>query len=103
MTRTGAVAFDGLDLDKMRAVFRVKLDAVGDLNVFTYHVSIAIRRQGADDPRAETMPVWDWDGNEDAPTLNPSVLHRSSDYCAHFYLRAGVIAPCGDQTLRVGD
>lgn len=34
-------------------------------------------------------PSWDWDGNIDAPTLNPSILTTTPVRC-HGYLRAGI-------------
>jgi hypothetical protein len=33
-------------------------------------------------------PMWQWDGNREAPTLNPSILHHSNPPW-HGYLRAG--------------
>lgn len=45
--------------------------------------------------------VWKWDGNRDAPTLQPSFLYRSTGWCVHLFLTAGKIQPCGDQTARV--
>ena len=35
---------------------------------------------------------WTWDGNADAPTLRPSILHRPCNW--HGYLTAGEFAPC---------
>lgn len=34
------------------------------------------------------MPAWEWDGNEDAPTLSPSILHHSEPPF-HGFVRAG--------------
>ena len=43
-------------------------------------------------PYAGTPPaacaVWQWDGNHEAPTLSPSILHHS-ELPWHGYLRAG--------------
>ncbi len=36
-------------------------------------------------------PTWKWDGNLDAPTLEPSINCRD---CWHGYLRAGVFEEC---------
>lgn len=39
---------------------------------------------------------WTWDGNRDAPTCTPSILHRSGDgmtECWHGYLTAGEFRP----------
>jgi hypothetical protein len=44
--------------------------------------------------RGGKSPSWDWNGDLDAPTLNPSILTRSSNAdgpsVCHSYLRAGV-------------
>lgn len=53
---------------------------------------------------AEKEPIWDWDGDLERPSLSPSVRHASvkaNGYCVHFFLRGGVIEPCGDQTATV--
>lgn len=34
-------------------------------------------------------PAWSWDGNREAPTLNPSILALDTGW--HGYLRAGVL------------
>lgn len=38
-------------------------------------------------------PKWDWDGNEESPTLTPSI-QRTSECRWHGYLTAGVFKPC---------
>jgi len=51
-------------------------------------------------------PQWDWDGNLEVPTLNPSILTRIQPYddqsaplgVCHSYLRAGVFEFLGDCT-----
>lgn len=37
-------------------------------------------------PERLDVPSWEWDGNEDAPTLNPSIHHLQ---CWHGWLTAG--------------
>jgi hypothetical protein len=37
---------------------------------------------------------WTWDGNREAPTVAPSILHDSPHCGWHVYLRAGVFVPC---------
>lgn len=39
---------------------------------------------------------WDWDGNQDKPTLTPSILsNKASGGCGwHGHLTAGVFKPC---------
>lgn len=34
-------------------------------------------------------PSWDWDGNEEAPTLSPSILTQGYSRC-HSFLKSGV-------------
>ena len=36
--------------------------------------------------RSKDRPRWSWDGNRDAPTLNPSINHVG---CWHGWLKAG--------------
>ena len=63
-------------------------------------------------------PVWQWDGNADAPTVSPSIRvtgkraltddeHRRvmagekieiPDRCCHSFVRGGMIEFCGDST-----
>jgi len=51
-------------------------------------------------------PSWTWDGNLDAPTLDPSILSRGAPFgehgkpegVCHSYLRAGVFEFLGDCT-----
>jgi len=38
-------------------------------------------------------PKWDWDGNEDAPTLKPSIL-RTSGCKWHGFLTGGIFKEC---------
>lgn len=46
-------------------------------------------------PRANNMPGgWDWDGNVEAPTVTPSILHDSKRCGWHGYLTAGEFVPC---------
>jgi hypothetical protein len=40
------------------------------------------------DPDIPGKPVWRWDGNREAPTLEPSILHHSNPPW-HGWLRAG--------------
>jgi hypothetical protein len=38
-----------------------------------------------------TQPSWEWDGNLEAPTLNPSILTgKGSEVICHSFLKAGV-------------
>lgn len=41
--------------------------------------------------RPARSPSWEWDGNEEAPTLSPSVHHVGH---WHGYLRAGIWESC---------
>lgn len=34
-------------------------------------------------------PLWEWDGNLDAPTVSPSILVRGARHVCHSFLRAG--------------
>lgn len=44
-------------------------------------------------------PIWEWDGNLDAPTLSPSILTRVGEgRVCHSFLRAGVFEFLGDST-----
>lgn len=47
-------------------------------------------------------PQWDFDGNLDKPTLNPSILtrsmHNGKPFVCHSYLRNGVFEFLGDCT-----
>lgn len=49
--------------------------------------------EGGQRPKADVedgaMPIWEWDGDEDEPTLSPSV--RMFD--AHFHVRDGEVVP----------
>lgn len=36
--------------------------------------------------------VWGWDGNEEIPTLSPSILDNSTGW--HGYLRNGILESC---------
>ncbi len=43
-------------------------------------------------------PSWSFDGNLDAPTLNPSILTTREGFVCHSFLRAGVFEFLGDCT-----
>jgi hypothetical protein len=44
-------------------------------------------------------PSWDWDGNLEAPTLNPSILSgRGTDKICHSFLKCGVFQFLTDST-----
>jgi hypothetical protein len=47
-------------------------------------------------------PVWQFDGNMIAPTINPSIRVRWNqkeiEYCCHSFVRNGFIEFCGDCT-----
>ena len=48
--------------------------------------------------------VWGWDGNEEAPTLDPSfvsVLSRARNSRVHLFLRGGKVDLLGDSTVRL--
>lgn len=46
---------------------------------------------------AEGRPLWAWDGNEEAPTITPSILvSYPKTECWHGYLRAGKWEGCHD-------
>ena len=59
------------------------------------HTSLHVLRvKGPGDPEPPS-PYWDWDGNEDQPTLAPSIgcgMPRNSDW--HGYLKAGRLEAC---------
>jgi hypothetical protein len=44
------------------------------------------------------QPSWDWDGDEDAPTLSPSVLTRYNDDVCHSFIRGGMVEFLSDCT-----
>jgi hypothetical protein len=47
----------------------------------------------------ETNPAWDFDGNLEKPTVNPSILTgKDSDQVCHSFLRDGVFEFLGDCT-----
>lgn len=57
--------------------------------------------------KGEKIPQhWEWNGDVDSPTLNPSVRHFHNGYpeegikpfCCHYFIRAGNIEFCGDCT-----
>ena len=43
-------------------------------------------------------PAWDWDGNLEAPTVNPSILTNKDreEFRCHSFLRNGVLEFLGD-------
>lgn len=47
---------------------------------------------------AQHSPSWTWDGNLDAPTLEPSILTHWGGMICHAYLRGGVFQYLGDCT-----
>lgn len=49
----------------------------------------------------QKAPSWTWDGNLEAPTLEPSILTRHGDQVCHSFLRAGVFEFLGDCTHRL--
>lgn len=45
------------------------------------------------------QPSWDWDGNLESPTLNPSILTgKGTEHICHSYLKAGVFQFLEDST-----
>jgi hypothetical protein len=58
----------------------------------TYSGCIALPIEDGPSPYAHPGNKWTWDGNEDAPTLSPSLLCNQD----HFYVRAGKIEFLGD-------
>jgi hypothetical protein len=53
-----------------------------------------------EEKRTDRANVWGWDGNQDAPTLEPSFLAREGrSYVMHSFLRAGRLELCGDSTV----
>jgi hypothetical protein len=68
-------------------------------------------RRGAGGYRLNSTPeeqqnhqanVWGWDGNSDAPTLQPSFLVRPEfgvPYRLHCFIRQGCIDLCNDSTV----
>ena len=46
--------------------------------------------------KPDTTPSWKWDGNEENPTLRPSVNIRANDICPgwHGWLRGGYWEVC---------
>lgn len=47
-----------------------------------------------DDQTHNRYGLWTWNGNEEFPTINPSVLYPSIG--CHFFIRDGKIQYCGD-------
>lgn len=45
-------------------------------------------------------PVWEWNGNREAPTFTPSLLMTSprgaNEYRCHLFIASGMIQFCGD-------
>lgn len=64
------------------------------------HAAIVYRCPGCNDERC--VPVrpwpdgasWEWDGNVEAPTLTPSILHGDCACKWHGYLTAGEFVSC---------
>lgn len=53
-------------------------------------------------PDGRRYNVWGWDGNREAPSLNPSFLCEEPPRVrVHLFLRAGKIDLCGDSTVRL--
>ena len=46
-------------------------------------------------------PVWQWDGNAEAPTLTPSFHHTTGGIVVHLWLTMGAIHFCADSDVRV--
>lgn len=55
--------------------------------------SLRVYREGEPVPPA---PAWQWDGNEDQPTLNPSIstMRIPGKVAWHGYLKAGKLEAC---------
>ena len=49
---------------------------------------VAAIRIAKDPDLPDNQAIWQWDGNRDAPTLSPSILHHSSPPW-HGWMRAG--------------
>jgi Family of unknown function (DUF6527) len=48
--------------------------------------------------KADKHPVWEWDGNVEAPTVGPSVKVTGHDGVCHYFIKAGQLEFCGDST-----
>jgi len=50
------------------------------------------------DSNTKVTALWDWDGNVDQPTFNPSVrvYNRDGSTQCHYFIRQGNIQFCGD-------
>lgn len=50
----------------------------------------------------DKRPMWEWDGNVEAPTISPSILTKggapANQYVCHSYLKEGVFQFLGDCT-----
>lgn len=46
---------------------------------------------------------WDFNGNVDSPTFDPSVKCTAPNYCCHFFIKGGTIQFCGDCTHEFKD
>lgn len=75
-------------------------EAVGDWAFTEDDTHIVVRLQPGDHGVAALPiapgapgPRWDWDGNREAPTLSPSILHHSEPKW-HGFLRAGKLEVC---------
>lgn len=44
-------------------------------------------------------PIWGWDGDRAAPTIEPSIRSDFAGKRFHCFIRRGVIDPCGDSQL----
>lgn len=55
-----------------------------------FYGGIPVHREGTPRPDIQS-PVWTWDGNEDRPTLAPSIWMHG---CWHGFVRAGRMESC---------
>lgn len=66
-------------------------------------IRLPVHREGETDPRRETTATWQWNGDEDRPTLTPSIhtfIPESQDGARprqelwHGFLTDGVLRSC---------
>ena len=50
-------------------------------------INLSVRKPG--EPHRQNGPEWEFDGNEEAPTLSPSLLSRCRGGVCHSFVRNG--------------
>jgi len=77
------------------SAFEFFSDATRPIAGMIYNCPCGCGRRGALEFRPHPSPSWDWNGDKESPTLNPSVHHIIGDQTHfHGWLRAGVWESC---------